>query len=175
MLDVRELDEIRKVIQDRIDNGLDEILYNLNRSEKLDDFLNYIGVSSQKDKNADYLTNAGKIVVIGKADVSKEILRAVATKDFGINKDRIVFLLDYNAAKKYDFKKMQYNDGYCCVFVGPMPHSGKSKADHGSIITAIEQGEGYPPVIRLGSGALSITKTSFRQALSYAKEHKIVA
>ena len=46
-----------------------------------------------------------------------------------------------------------------------MPHSVKDKGDFSSMITVMEKQEGYPPVIRMGSNELKITKSNFEQAL----------
>lgn len=55
-----------------------------------------------------------------------------------------------------------------------MPHSGHAKGDYSSVITALEQQEGYPPVVRMGTNGLKITKTSFRNTLeSLLQERKI--
>lgn len=60
---------------------------------------------------------------------------------------------------------MQYNPNYRLVIVGPMPHSTTGKGESRSTISELENGNGYPKVIRLGSNELKITKTNFKQAL----------
>lgn len=39
---------------------------------------------------------------------------------------------------------------------------------YGSIITALEQEDGYPPVLRLGENKLKISKTGLKNALKTA-------
>ena len=56
-----------------------------------------------------------------------------------------------------------------------MPHSGKIKGNYRSIISALENQEGYPPVVRIGGKKLKITKTSFREALEYLVSEKKIA
>ncbi len=175
MMDQYELAEIEEVVKAKIDNSLEEILSRLNRTEQLEGFLEMLGLHELTGNSKTFYSNDGKIVVIGQAEISEEVLRAVAKNDFSIDKERFEFVLDYDKAKVYDFGKMQYNEKYSCILVGPMPHSGKAKADYSSIITSLENKEGYPPVIRMGSNSLKITKTSFREALSYAKDNSIVA
>ena len=51
------------------------------------------------------------------------------------------------------------------LIVGPMPHSGSGKGGYGSVISALESEDGYPPVVRLGSNGLKITKSDFRAKL----------
>ena len=55
-----------------------------------------------------------------------------------------------------------------------MPHSGKEKGEHGSIIAAIENQEGYPPIIRLGANGLKITKTDFKEKLIEAQNKNVI-
>ena len=56
-----------------------------------------------------------------------------------------------------------------------MPHSGSGKGDYSSVISAIEAEEGYPPVVRLGSNGLKITKSDFRSKLTEMIEMKKIA
>lgn len=59
--------------------------------------------------------------------------------------------------------------------VGPMPHSTESKGDYSSVISAIENEEGYPPVIRMGKNTLKITKSDFREKLENAIKDQLIA
>ena len=43
-----------------------------------------------------------------------------------------------------------------------MPHSTAGKGDSSSAIANMENGNGYPKIIRLGSNELKITKTNFK-------------
>lgn len=56
-----------------------------------------------------------------------------------------------------------------------MPHSGVAKGEYGSIISAIESEAGYPPVVKMGTDGLKITKTSFRKTLKYLLTEKKIA
>ena len=107
---------------------------------------------------------SGKIVVIGQSDVKADVLLSIG-KQLGVDKNRFELYLDYEDAKTFKFRKMQWQPSYSVVLVGPMPQSGMSKGDASSIITAIESEEGYPPVVRLGRNSLKITKTDFREKL----------
>ena len=57
---------------------------------------------------------------------------------------------------------MQWQPTYSAVLVGPMPHSGTTKGDFSSIKSAIENEEGFPPIVRLGTNGLKISKSDFR-------------
>ena len=119
-------------------------------------------------------SNDGKIIVIGQSEVSKEKLIAVA-KNLGIAKDRFEFYLDYDDAKTFDFRRTQYSANYSMILVGQMPHSGHAKGDYSSVITALENQEGYPPVVRMGTNGLKITKTSFRNTLEHLLQERKIA
>lgn len=116
----------------------------------------------------------GKIVVIGQSDVKVEALLSVA-KQLGLDKNRFELHLEYEDAKTFNFRKMQWQPTYSLLMVGPMPHSGSGKGDYSSVISAIEDEEGYPPVVRLGSNGLKITKSDFRSKLTEMIEMKKIA
>lgn len=80
--------------------------------------------------------------------------------------------LNYEDAKTFMFDKLQWNPRYSLLMVGPMPHSGIIKGDYSSIISALETEDGYPPVVRLGSNTLKITKSDFKAKLSEMIETK---
>ena len=111
---------------------------------------------------------------IAEAEVEKEKLAAVA-KNMGIAKDRFEFFLEYKDAKTFDFRKTQWSSKYSYILVGPMPHSGVAKGEYSSIISAIESEAGYPPVVKMGTDGLKITKTSFRKTLKYLLTEKKIA
>lgn len=115
----------------------------------------------------------GKIVVIGQSETKINKLLAVA-KELGFDKNRFEFCLDYNEAKTFPYRKMQYSPKYSAVLVGAMPHSVKDKGDFSSMITAMEKQEGYPPVIRMGSNELKITKTGFCNCLKNLLEQNFI-
>ena len=167
MLDVVELCEIEELLREEFNKRFEEILAKLNATGRLDEFLELIGLQRLLGED-DRVISArdGKIIVIGQSDVDKNKLSAVA-KNMGFEKDRFEFYLNYEDAKTFDFRKIQWSTKYCCILVGPMPHSGVSKGDYGSVISALENQEGYPPLVRMGTKELKITKNSFREALEY--------
>ena len=65
----------------------------INNSNQLDDFLQLIGLSELVETPVETYRQHGKIIVIGKSNVSITVLEAVA-KSLGIAKDRFLFLLD---------------------------------------------------------------------------------
>ncbi len=174
MLDIEALFELEEVLKDELNDHLEEILVKLNQTNKLEDFLRMIGM--QELLGCDTTSEAfndGQIIVIGSSEVDKEKLSAVA-KNMGFDRDRFEFYLDYEDAKKFDFRKTQWSTKYSCILVGPMPHSGTAKGDYSSVIVALENQDGYPPVVRMGSNGLKITKSSFRQTLDYlVSENKL--
>lgn len=175
MYDCYELEEIEKRVQYKFENNLEEILTRLNRMEELEPFLRMIGLQELVEPEKRVYTCEGKILVIGQSEVDADKLKGIASGVFGIEKHRVECLLEYEDAKTYDFSKLKYNEKYSCILVGPMPHSGKVKSKYSGIITSLENDEGYPPVVRMGAQSLKITKSSFREALSYAVQNNLVA
>ena len=165
MLGIEELLDLEDALREELDSGLTGILTRLNRTDQLEELLTLLGLEHLLQKQSGYTVfKSGKIVVIGGTEVKAEALLSIGKK-LGIEKDRFELYLDYEDAKKFNFKKMQWQPSYSVVMVGPMPHSGVSKGDAGSVISAIETEPGYPPVVRLGSNSLKITKSDFREKL----------
>lgn len=174
MLDINELLELEEVIRDNLEERLEEILIKLNQKGQLEDLLRLLEMSELLGVEDEDIAKEGKIIVIGQSEVEREKLAAVA-KNLGIEKDRFEFYLNYEDAKNFDFKKTQWSDKYSYILVGQMPHSGHSKGDYSSVITALEKGNGYPPVVRMGTKGLKITKSSFRSTLEYLLQEKKIA
>lgn len=165
MLELQELYELEDILRNELEDRLTEILTRLNRTGQLDQFLQLCGLENLLNCESDYNVHKnGRIIVIGQSDVKADVLLSVANK-LGIEKNRVELYLNYNDAKKYDFKKIQWNPTYSAILVGPMGHSGSSKGDHSSVIAAIETAQGYPPIIRLGTNSLKISKSNFKSTL----------
>lgn len=161
VLDTERLEEIIDAVTEKI--------YLANRTGELDQLLNDWGfgdlIQNECSSNDYYDTHKdGKIVVLGSSQVKEHDLLGII-KSLGLDKDRFEFCLDYKAIETFQFSKMQYNPNYRLVIVGPMPHSTTGKGESRSTISELENGNGYPKVIRLGSNELKITKTNFKQAL----------
>ena len=162
MLSVEELCELEENIREELDEYLTAAIANLNRSGQLEELLQLLGMEHLLNKEISYeVYKTGKIVVIGQSEVKAEVLLAIAKK-LGLAKERFELHLDYYDAKDFNFKKMQWQPSYSLIMVGPMPHSGSGKGDYGSVISAIETEEGFPPVVRLGTNGLKITKSDFK-------------
>ncbi len=165
MLDITELVELEEEIRAELDENLTGILAKLNRSEQLEDLLSLLSLEHLLKKDVRVQTyGTGKILVIGESMVKADAILAIG-KSLGIEKDRFRLHLGYEAAVHFDFKEVQWDLDYSVILVGPMPHSGIAKGDAGSIISAIEKENGYPPVVRLGRNGLKITKTYLKETL----------
>ena len=175
MLDINEILELEDDVRNELSNRLEEILVKLNRTGKLHEFLELTGMQHLLDTSiVSETARNGVIIVIGQSEVEREKLLAVA-KSMGIGKERFEFYLDYESAKTFDFRKTQWSVRYSYILVGQMPHSGINKGDYGSIISALENEDGYPPVLRVGTQGLKITKTAFRSSLEYLIDNKLIA
>ncbi len=165
MVDASVLFESKDVIQSFINENFISILTTLNRAERLDDFLDMIGMPNPFNMERVWKpSKRGKVVVLGQSSISKTDMLVSAGK-MGFDKSRFEFHLDYDEMKNMRIDNYKYKDYYCAILAGPMPHSGTGKGDFTSIITALENEEGYPPVIRMGENGLKITKSGFKKAL----------
>lgn len=166
MVDAVELFEVKDDILKYLNENIVGMLTTLNRTERLDDFFQLIGMSNPFRKERVFQTNKrGKIVVLGQSSVSKSDLLMSAGK-MSFDKSRFEFHLGYEEMKSFNVRKYQYQFSYAAVLAGPMPHSGVGKGDYSSIIARMEEDEGYPPVIRMGENELKITKSGFRNILT---------
>ncbi len=175
LLDANELCVLEDAIRQRLADDLSRILCELNRTGELDEALAKWGIDDLLHPDTGYQPyKNGKILIIGDSQVKKEHLISVA-KDIGINKNRLEFVLSYEEGKKYDIAKTQYNENYCLILFGPLPHSGIAKGDFGSKIEAAKQTPGYPPVkMLIANEQLKITKNNFKQALENALDTGII-
>ena len=165
MLQVEELFDLIEPFKNAIIEKAEFILSKLNREGILEEVMTMMGIESDLYPDQVYsVPKAGKIVVIGQSEVKPKVFVAIA-EELGISRDRFEFCLDYQDCKRYNFKKLRYSTDYSAVMVGPMPHSSSAKGNYSSAITAMETDGGYPPVIRLGSNGLKITRSDFKEKL----------
>lgn len=138
-------------------------------NDYLEGYLSEIGMSDllpSKEESFYETFPDGKIVIIGDSSVKTNDIYGIFNS-YGLSKDRVELVLDYNEAEKYQYKKMHYNPNYRLVLFGPVPHSTKGNSGASSILSKMENEEGYPKVVRLTSGhnKLKITKTNLKKAL----------
>lgn len=163
--DVDILSEIEESLEKIFDDDLLKIISMLNRKNQLEEFLDLIGHQELiPGKNSFQVTKQGQIIVVGYSDVKQKHLEGVI-KEVGLDKDRFEFYLDYDDGISNKVRSWQYNPKISAIMVGPMPHSGEAKGDYGSVISALEQEDGYPPVVRLGKNGLNISKSDFKEKL----------
>lgn len=165
MLTEDELVEIENVLLEP--EYLERILADLNESDRINDFLELVGLETfVHDSVDDETKDRGKIVVVGDSSVKVNWLIGIS-ETLGISRERLEFH-DYREAQKLNYSKMQYNPLYALVLFGPVGHSARDKGKYGSIISAVEQKDGYPPVMRLGKNGLKITRSEFKEKMMEA-------
>lgn len=152
-----------------MENLVDEvthILYTANRTGELDSILKSMGIDNYCDNPVYKTSTKGKIVVIGESNVKEKHLLGIG-KSFGFEKNRFEMCLDYNESKTYDYKKLRYEPyKYSAVLFGAVPHSSTGKNCSGSVVSELQNQEGYPRTEELMAGNhLKITKNNFREAL----------
>lgn len=175
MLNINELVIVEDSLKSILDENLDIILSKLNRTEKLEEFLEMIDCldlyPSYKVKRKG--NGLGKVVIIAGTQIKEHELIKIA-ESLGINRNRLEMCLHYKDACKFNYKKMQYNDNYSLILFGQVPHSCHEKGEYSSIISAIENEEGYPNVIRLVTNNLKISTSNYKEALKQAIEEGII-
>ena len=143
-------------------------LFNANMEGKLFLILRRMGFDYMLDEITGVETGnpMGNIMVIGALATSQDQLLGVA-KNMGFKKERFRFL-DYEEAKSYDYRNLQYGHTFCLVLIGPTPHKTTGTNDSRSLISELENHpDMYPRTERLtaSNGELKISKTNFRTAL----------
>ena len=146
-----------------------------NRSGELEELLRSWGFTDLLSPSSAYETDKnGKIVVIGASEVKENIILGII-KSFGLDKNRFEFCLDYERAKTFPYKKLQYNPDYRVVIFGPVPHSSTGKNDSSSVIAEMKNHEGYPRVeVLSGNSSVKITKSNFREVLDKLTREKYI-
>lgn len=163
MYSVEELAELEDILLDTFDkNPLMPILSCLNRMEQLDPLLQTLQIPFFTESTSSSTNfSTGKILVFGESDIKPSNLKGLINS-LELDFNRFEFHLKYEDIKSFNFQHLQYGTSYAAILIGPIPHSGKAKGDYGSIISALEQQDGYPPIIRLtDSNGLKITKKAF--------------
>lgn len=172
-LTTNELYDLTYRLEEEFHSNLNKILSSLNQSGQLIKILSMMGLEKLLPQDKVFHNTKKKIVVIGQSNTKVDKLIGVA-KELGFHKEQFLFCLDYNDAKTFQYKKLQYSPKYAAVLVGAIPHSTKDKGGFSSIISALEHQNGYPPVIRIGNNELKITKSSFKQSLSNLISKKLL-
>ena len=147
-----------KSLYNAILSVLPEKLNSLNKQGKINDLIILLGMDvDDGDAHKD------KIAVLGQSSINSNEIYKVAI-EVGIPKERLELCLEYKKAAAYNVEKLK-NNKYTAILVGPMPHCGPGKGNYSSVISAMENTAGYPPVVRIGTNGMKITKSSFKRAL----------
>ncbi len=171
VLSADELFSVENKISFQLKDRMRETLIRLNQAGKIESLLELLGIQNQYGELT--VAKSSKILVIGQSEVKVKVFQHIA-KAMGMDKARFEFCLEYKKAKGYNFRHLQYSDKYALVIVGPMPHSTRDKGDFSSVIARMEHEEGYPPIMRTGSNSLSLSKSSFEQALKTALAEGVI-
>ena len=158
MLSNLQLYELIEAVRTELLGGkLEEVMTFMNRSGKLESFMQLIGLESLLNAEIIYNPRAkGKIVVIGDSKISNEVIWSIG-KRYNLPKNRFEIHPEYDDAKRFNYRKMRNSNGYAAVVFGATPHSTACKGTYSSVVSAMENEEGYPPAFRMDK----ITKSSF--------------
>lgn len=135
-----------------------------NENGTLDGFLQSIGFNGGSLENR-LNKKEQKILIVGDTQINENVIVGIFKK-LGVSKNRIELISDYDKITNHNFDKYSYNDKYAVIMFGPIPHSVTNKEEHSSIITKMENEDGYPPVYRLNANRkLKITNSNLRVAI----------
>ncbi len=151
--------------------GYEDIAFDLNIAPPITKkpVASHSDVTAKESAQVVYSPNP-KILILGAMRIKKDVAKGIA-KQFDFTSDQLEFV-DYDDVKGYPIQKLQYNNHYCGIVLGPIPHSATGTNGESSIITHIENTEGYPLHVRATANeALKITKTSLLEALRTIKHH----
>ncbi len=127
-------------------------------------YLHSIGLEKLVPEIDNFQPN-GDIYILGDLSIKDHIVKQIF-KEQRIDVDRIKIVKGYNEFKRYNFNRFQYDTSVRLIMVGPMPHSTKDKEEYDSVITRMENEEGFPKVVKLGTkGTLKITKSNLKDAI----------
>ena len=153
----------------RLNDFIDEItsvLYRLNADNRLEEFLEQHNFElDTEDILFDRLR--AKILIIGQLAIDKSNFQKLL-KENKIDIDRVEIVGEYYDTVSYPWDRLRYNDKYSDVILGPMPHSGIGKGDYASVISRVQNEEGFPNVILASAdatGGPKLTKSSLKAAL----------
>lgn len=166
-LGIIELERLERDVMEELEDKMLRILTKANAMGNLEELLHVLGLDHLiHTENIELETyKNGKIVVIAGSEVKERDFLAIA-KSLGIDKSRFEFCLDYDAAKKFNYKKLQYAPNYRVILFGAVPHSTTGKGLSGSVVAELEKRDEYPRVERLLNGnELKATKSNFRDKL----------
>lgn len=175
-LTTEELLDLQEEILARLPESITALLISLNTNGRLEEFLYLIGMGDLVDgKEPLEVWSEGRVIVFGDTQIREKDLFGVA-KDMGVSKERIEFI-DFNEAKRFDYKTLEYNHKVVAVMFGAVPHSTSGKGSDTSVITKMERKRDvFPKVIRLNAnGTLKVTKTNFRESLKELIESGLIA
>ena len=172
MKDYNELKAIQEKIREEVNSdAFIQTLCRMNCTGTLDEFMTMLEPYKPVNDCAFHPSPNGKILVVGGSRCKRNELSAIG-RNMGIPKERFVFVLDFVETKKYPFWKLRCNEDWAAVMLGPIPHKIQ---DMESVIATMEHDEKYPPIVRLGSNDLKITKTNFKECLRSLIDTNIVS
>jgi hypothetical protein len=112
-----------------------------------------------------------QILIIGDSSLKANVVYGIV-KEFGINKDGIEVIGDYDKLTNFDVSKLQWSSKCKGIIIGPVPHKIKNIEGATSLVTKLKE-EGFPYSVdaRTESGELKITKSSLKSALKKLALH----
>lgn len=143
-------------------------IYRANADNTLIYLLRKMGMDRLLDMipEVDVVSPFGDILVIGGLAVPQDKLLGIA-KQKGYDRRRFTFI-DYETAKSYDYRNLQYSRSFSVILIGPAPHKTAGTGNSRSLIAELESHpDVYPSTRRISvaNGELKVSKSSFSATL----------
>ena len=92
----------------------------------------------------------------------------LAAKKLGISERNIEFVDDYKKMHNFNTARLQYNEIYSDIIVGPVPHSMENLDGETSLVAAIQNHPEMYPKLGLASSnnSLKLTISNFKELLT---------
>lgn len=148
-----------------IEMEFERSLREANARGTIEEFLKDHNINYDFSESFEYDRSRVRILIVGDSMIKKDKIASIA-RSIGIDEKRIDYLLDYESIKSFRFSNLQYSYKYSDVIFGPMPHSVVDKGSFSSIISRMENEDGWPNPIRSSANdSLKFTQNSITNAL----------
>ena len=158
---IQELDDFIKGTIDYEDIGFDTAIKKVDDSPSIQPKPTQIADDNQEFR---VYVKDPKVIIIGDLSISKDKVYGIA-KNTGFKKQQIEIHSDYDKIKSLDISHLRHSEQYCGIIFGPIPHSTTSNQGDTSLITHVENIEGYPYFVKaIASNQLKLTKNSLEKS-----------
>lgn len=136
-------------------------------NKDFDELMEKYAVSFSEENTVIVSRNKSRVLVIGALAGNKSDYQ-LAAKKLGISERNIEFVDDYKKMHNFNTARLQYNEIYSDIIVGPVPHSMENLSGESSLVAAIQNHPEMYPKLGLASSnnSLKLTMSNFKNLLT---------